>query len=755
MPNIRRLRIVRTVGWLAAAAGGALLAGASRAENPAEVLELPQVGIVGTTPLPGSGIALRDLPANAQIYTSRDLRRQGAASITDFLERNGGGVGLNAAQGNPYQPDVNVRGFSASPLLGTPQGVSVFFDGVRINEPFGDTVNWDLIPQSAISSIQLIPGSNPAFGLNTLGGAVAVYTKSGASEYPDKPGFGANVTAGSFGLRRLVLDSGGKSGSWDWFATANDALDRGWALHNQSRVRQLFAKIGWQDDRTDLDLSFSAADNRLEGTQTLPASFDDPRQPYTYPDTNTNRVAFLAFKGSHALTDSWLLSGNAYLRRFRNRNVSSNVNEAFDGAGSAEATNDAASIDQTGQGAGLQFTGSDRIAGRANKLVLGLGIDEGRARFRRSSQDAQFTPDRGTIGTGSFMPDTDADSKTRYGGVYASDALSLDERWTLTLAGRFNRADIRIADRSGIAPELDGQHRYTRFNPALGLTFNPSVALTTYASYNEGMRAPTAIELTCADRNAPCKLPNNFLADPALKMVVSKTFEVGARGKLGGETKWSAALFRTDLRDDLQFISSTGVAVNAGYFQNVGTTRRQGLELGASTRLGSALAFSMRYDWIDATYRTGFVENSPANSSADANGAIVVQHGSRIPAIPRQSLKLRADFDAGEKWSIGANALVASSIQARGDENNLDVHGRVPGYARLDLDTRYRYSRRLDFFGRIDNALNRRYANFGILGTNVFTGPSQTFDAANPRTEQFLGRGVPRSVSTGLQYLFD
>jgi iron complex outermembrane receptor protein len=755
MPRRRKLRWIRTVARLCAAAAAAFLVDLSRADNPAEVLELPQIEIVGTTPLPGSGIALRNLPANAQIYTSRDLHRQGAANITDFLEQNAGGVSLNSAQGNPYQPDVNVRGFTASPLLGTPQGVSVFFDGVRINEPFGDSVNWDLIPQSAISSIQIIPGSNPAFGLNTLGGAVAVYTKSGANEYPDKPGFAANMTMGSFGRRTLVLDTGGKRGPWDWFATADDTLDGGWALHNASRIRQLFAKVGRQDDRTDLDLSFCVANSYLAGTQTLPASFADPRQPYTYPDTNINRVAFVSLKGSRLLSGTWLLSGNAYLREFRNQNISSNVNDAFGPADSVEATNDAAWIDQTSRGAGLQLSGGDRLAGLLNKFVLGLGIDEGRARFRRSTQDAQFTSDRGTIGLGSFMPDTDSDSTTRYLGAYVSDALAFGPRWTLTVAGRYNRADIRIADRSGTAPGLDGAHRFARFNPALGVTFNPSAILTTYASYNEGMRAPTAIELTCADPSAPCKLPNDFIADPALKKVVSKTIEVGARGHLGDDTNWSAALFRTDLHDDLQFISSNGATVNAGYFQNVGTTRRQGLELGTSSRLTRALSLSLRYEWIDATYRTSFVENSPANSSADADGAIVVRGGDRIPGIPRQTLKLRAEFDATGQWSVGANVLFSGAIRARGDEDNLDVHGRIPGYGRLNLDSRYRYSRRLDFFCRIDNALDRRYANFAILGTNVFTGPANTFDAANPRAETFLAYGAPRSVSVGLQYQFD
>src|SRR6185437_11274022 len=113
--------------------------------------------------------------------------------------------GVSAAQGNPYQQDLNFRGFTASPLLGTPQGVSIFQDGVRVNEPFGDVVNWDLIPQSAIASIQLIPGSNPAFGLNTLGGAVAIYTKSGA----EFPGADVEVSGGSFGRKTAEFEWGG------------------------------------------------------------------------------------------------------------------------------------------------------------------------------------------------------------------------------------------------------------------------------------------------------------------------------------------------------------------------------------------------------------------------------------------------------------------------------------------------------------------------------------------------------------------
>ena len=745
-------KVLTCMPWLLVCAA-AQAQNAEPARNRAEVLELPQVEVIGTTPLPGSDVPLTKLPANAQVFTSDHLRQQQQNNITEFLEQNGTSLTVNAAQGNPYQPDVNYRGFSASPLLGTPQGISVFVDGVRANELFGDTVNWDLIPQSAISSIQLIPGSSPAFGLNTLGGAIGIYTKSGASEYPNKPGGSVTVSGGSFGRRTLGFETGGKRGNLDWFLTGNGVRDNGWAQQNSSRVNQLFGKVGWQDASTDLDLTVTLAKNRLAGTQTLPLSFTNIREPYTFPDLNRNRFGQVALKGSRALSDDWLFSGTSYARRFELRNVSSNVNEEADDDDASPATNDRSRVAQTSYGLGLQLLNTARLLGRPNQVSFGASIDQGGARFTRASQDATFTSERGTVPLSEFMPDTDADTRTRYLGVFASNSLDLSPQLTLTLAGRLNQARVRIEDRSGSAPELDGSHTFTRFNPAIGLNYNPFKTFTLYGGYNEGMRAPTAIELTCADPNAPCKLPNNFLADPPLKAVVSKTFEVGARGKVNAKTSWNVAVFRTDLHDDLQFISSTGVALNSGYFQNVGTTRRQGFELGGNTRFGP-FSTSLHYSFIDATYRDGYSANSPANSSADENGVIRIGSGNRIPSIPRHSLKIRAEVNPTANWRVGANVLVASSVFARGDENNRDVNGRVPGYAVLNLDTRYRFNRQIEFFARINNVFDRRYSNFGVLGQNFFTGPDRGFDGGNPRAEQFRGYGAPRGAWIGVQYRF-
>ena len=713
--------------------------------------------MIGTTPLPGLGTAIADVPANVQVFGNRDLARQSTLDVSGFLDRNANSVGVGSAQGNPYQQDLAFRGFTASPLLGTPQGVSVFQDGVRINESFGDVVNWDLLPRSAISTVQLIPGSNPVFGLNTLGGALALYTKSGA-QYP---GASLEVSTGSFRRRSATFAYGGAGERIDYFATGNVADDGGWAEHNGSRLRQFFGKLGYQHERADLDLSLTVADNALQGAQTLPVSFlDTPRQAYTFPDINRNRLTMLAAKGSRFLDDSSLLGGNAYVRRYRNDNTSSNVNNDFGvldpdtgRAQDNEATNDRSETDQKSWGAGLQWTRPHRIAGHGNQLVIGASIDGGDTRFRQQSQPATFAADRATVATGDYMAETDVATTNRYLGAFVADTLALADDWTLTFAGRYNHARVRIADRSGSDPRLDGEHVFARFVPAVGVNFKPSTALTAYASYNEGMRAPSPVELTCADAAAPCKLPNIFVADPALRKVVSHTVEAGARGNLGPALEWSAAGYRTDLDDDIQFIASGKGAVNAGFFQNVGRTRRQGVELAATARSGG-LAISAHYSHTGATFRSAFVAASPNNSSADAAGAIQVRPGDHIPGIPADSLKLRADLDV-EAWAIGAGVVLVSSQYARGDENNRDAAGRVPGYALVDLDARWNLTPALQWVAGAANLFDRRYQNFGQLGANAFNGPDRSFGPAlgiDPAREQFRAVGAPRTLWIGIRY---
>jgi iron complex outermembrane recepter protein len=743
------------IAWGSAAAGTDQ---GPQPANPAEALELPTVTVVGTTPLPGLGTPLEDVPANVQTYASGDLARQHQASATDYLARNAGSISANSTQGNPFQPDIAFRGFTASPLLGTPEGLSVFQDGVRINEPFGDVVNWDLIPQSAISSIQLIPGSNPAFGLNTLGGALAIYTKSGA-EYP---GGALEVTGGSFGRRSAELEWGGARGALDGFITASYFNDDGWADHNPSQVKQLFAKAGWQDAKTDLDLALTAADTALQGTQTIPLSFlADDRQAYTWPDTAANRLALLTLKGSRFLDSAVLLGGNAYYRSYRSTSLDSNVNGDYGHVDPAtgvpdlvQGSNAVAQIREDGFGGGLQLTVS--TAGRhPNQLTLGANDDAAHSHFQQLAQIAAFTADRATVGIGPFMPVTNADTDNNDLGLFVAEAYHLTPHWTLSASARYDRAEARISDLSGLAPQLDGRDVFTRFNPAAGANFNPHPGLTLYAGYSEGMRAPTAIELACAAPSAPCQLPNDFVADPPLAAEVARTLELGARGH-STLWQWSAAAYRSRTSHDIEFISTSPGAANSGYFANIGATRRTGLELAAATRAGP-LSLSARYSFIDATYRSTFSESSPFNSTASSSGAILVTPADRLPSIPRQTLKIRAEYDFTGRWSLGAGVLASSGAYARGDENNADDNGPLPGYLVVDFDARCRLSGNLELFARVNNAFDARYYDFGILGENFFTGPGHSFGpvaGSAPVATQFRGPGAPFGVWVGLRYGF-
>jgi len=728
------------------------------AQDARPVAQLPSVEVVGTTPLPGIGTPLNQVPGNIQTIKSKDVGSQRALNVSDALNRSAGSVNINDTAGNPFQHDVNLRGFTASPALGTPQGLSVFIDGVRVNEVFGDTVNWDLIPSAAISSITIIPGSNPVFGLNTLGGALNVSTKSGLKN----AGTSIQTYGGSFGRSVVEFESGGHGDSEDYFVSANSTHESGWGKHNPSKVQQVFAKTGFHGDSTDVAVSLTLAHTRLEGNQSLPLSFmDDFRQAYSWPDFQTNRLAFLHVTAEHRFSSDLLIEASAYYRQLQTHVLNSNVNNNFDttqppGPGNQPTGNAINQVDQYRPGASLQLTSLAGLFGHTNQLIVGASSDAGRTEFTQSSQEAGSSRD--TSSSSPISLDTSLHARATATGLFVSDNFGIDDKTFLTLSGRYNHATVSLEDRLGTA--LNGEHSFNRVNPAVGIAYNPTNAVTAYAAYNEGMRVPTPVELSCADPNAPCSLPNAFSSDPALKPVISKTLELGARGRLGTSIGWSGALFRSVLDDDIQFISSGGGATSAGYFQNVGQTRRQGLELGLSAE-SERLTMSAHYSYIDATFRTPAILHSPSNSSATALTCatcadIQIQPGNRIPGIPHHILKFAAAYAFGTSASVGASVLLQSGQYARGDENNQDVNGPVPGFAVVNLDARYRLAPGWELFAKLNNVFDRRYSTFGTLGQNAFTGPGNTFDnsGATWRDEQFRSVGAPRGAWIGLAYAF-
>lgn len=810
-------------------------ASAVLADGGTDPVRLRPVNVVGTTPLPGIGQVLNEIPAPVQSATGADIERSQALDLSAFLSRGLGSVHVNEVQNNPFQPDVNYRGYTASPLLGTPQGLSVYLDGVRLNQPFGDVVSWDLIPRSAIASLALMPGSNPLFGLNTLGGALSLQTKDGRSH----PGSALQAIAGSHARRAVEFEHGGANArGLHWFLTGNLFREDGWRDDSPSDVRQLFGKLGWADARTDLALSLAYADNRLTGNglQEQRLLDRDYKSVYTKPDETNNESLFLNLTGKHALNDAVLLSGNVYYRKIKTTTFNGDINEesleqsvyqpgaaeqaalaaagysGFPTAGAnaantpfpywrcianvllgdepAEKCNGLINRTRTEQenyGLSGQFTVLGTLAGQRNQFTAGAGFDASRMDFRQTAQFGYLNPDRSVTPVDFFADGTsfdddgspidsrvDLSGRSRTWSVFATDTLSIRDLWHLTLSGRYNRTQIRNRDHitpGGGTGSLDGDHTFSRFNPAIGLTFTPSPAFNAYAGYNEGSRTPTAIELGCADPASPCKLPNAMAGDPPLKQVVTKTWEAGVRGSVAGSAAWSAGLFRAENVNDIMFVADDQAGF--GYFKNFGKTRRQGLELGLNSRIGQ-IDVGVNYTWLDATYQSHEIVNGPGNSTNDAGagyeGNIEVSPGKRIPLIPRHLLRARADWQVSHAWSVGLGMVAVAGAYARGNENNQHQAdglyylgaGKSAGYAVFDLSGRYRATPQLSFFGQVNNLFDRKYATAAQLGSTGFDargnfvarpfGPADN-DALVGAT--FYAPGAPRTLWVGVRYEFD
>jgi hypothetical protein len=302
----------------------------SRAVTMSIGAQSAKVDVVASTPLAGSDLSGDQVPGAVQSATAADIEASGAANLTDFANRRLNGVYLNDMAGNPYQADVNFRGYTASPILGTPEGISVYVDGVRQNQPFGDVVSWDLIPQNAISEITMVPGSDPLFGLNTLGGALPVRTKDGVSD----PGIGLSATYGSSGRRQIQGEyGGGKATGFNWFLAGNGFHESGWRIASPSDVKQGFVKLGWRTDKTEAALSTSYAynslgANALQDYRLLAANYSSG---YTFPDTTGNRSPSFNLTLRHTFNASWAFSGNAWYRNIRTEIVNPNYNNDASG----------------------------------------------------------------------------------------------------------------------------------------------------------------------------------------------------------------------------------------------------------------------------------------------------------------------------------------------------------------------------------------------------------------------------------------
>lgn len=733
------------------------------------------------------------VPGHVQVASAEQVARSQPLDLTDFLNRNFSGININHAQNNPLQPDLNFRGFTASPLLGLPSGLSVYQNGVRINDPFGDTVNWDLIPLSAVGSVQLLAGTNPVFGLNTLGGVLSLQMKNGF----DNPTTAAQVDAGSFGRWMGFVQHGANNGRWGYYVNADYFQEDGWRDFSESDALRLHGSVSFRDEASSFDLSLGYADTELRGNGPSPAELlaIDRKQVFTHPDITQNKLASISLEGTHALSSVMRLAGNAFYRDLDTDSFNGDgaifeecdvdgeevlVEDEFtdvDGDGQCSAEDDTdiepvldfdgnpieAEIDdeelnainnistrsQEIYGASLQLGFHTGSVDRANDLTLGVSFSEADTTFNSNVEVAQLLEDRGTSRTGIFASEfiTDVSSSTSIASVYIADTWDVTETIALTLAGRYDSTRIRLEDRTGETPELNGSHEFSRFNPGAGMTFRLTRSLVLYVSANQSARAPTPVELACASEDAPCNLPNAFLADPPLDEVVATSYEIGLRGD-AGPWHWHAGAFQTTNKDDILFQTTGGATANVGFFDNVADTRRAGIELSLDRR-SDRVDWYIEYSFIDATFEDDFIVNSPNHPIFDEDlaelageGKLLVPSGATIPGIPRHQANTGIDFAFTDAARIGADVVYRSGVYLRGDEANL--LDETDGYAIVNLRGEYRFNDHVIVFARIENLLDEDHETFGLLGE-----PEEVFPAfTDPR---FYGAGPPLGAWVGVR----
>jgi iron complex outermembrane recepter protein len=747
------------------------------AETP---LTLPPVEVVGATPLLGSGVDRDKVPAQTHVLTDQDISRNGYPQALRALNEDVPGVTLDAAAGNPFQPNLLYHGFLASPLQGNPQGLAVYLNGARFNQPFGDTVNWDLIPDLAIDRMDLV-GSNPVFGLNALGGALSVRTKNGFTYQ----GGEVDLLGGSFAHYQGNFQYGVQSDNVAAYAAATGLHEGGWRDLQSSNLGNFFGDLGWRGYGGEVHINVTAAQTRLNGPGTSPVELlaVNPSAQFTAPNLITNKYTQVNLTGSYDINDTTSLQGLVYytylLQKVYNGNVP-DLSPCNDGSGLlceapgvvgkglngnpiADFLNggpyselDQQSTNTNGYGVSLQVTNRDDLFGRPNQFIAGFSFDGAQTLFGASSQIGGLSlSDRVFAGPGTTIDQSDGSIapvrvaiSDAYYGVFFTDTLDFTSQLSGNVAGRYNLARIDLSDQLGTA--LTGNHTYSRFNPAGGLTYKIFPGLTVYASYADANRAPTPAELTCASAASPCSLANFFTGDPNLHQVVSHTIEAGVRGQFrpleGTTVRSSIAYYRSTLDNDILFVNSP--IQGRAFFQNVGTTLRQGVDFSLQAQTDRLLAW-FAYSYIDATFQTGFTESSENNPGADANGNIQIQPGNRLPGIPRNLWKLGVDYKVTDAWTVGGTGVAASGQFLFGDEANLTP--KTPAYLALNLHTSYQLTPHLQLFGLVENALNTTYYTFATFSPTSSVPIIQVPGATNTRS---YSPAAPIAGTVGIRVTF-
>ena len=739
------------------------------------------IDVYSSSPLPSIGLPKSMVPANIQTINSNELDAQSGVSIADFMVNNLQGVTVNEIGGNPFQLELNFRGYNATPISGNPQGLSVYIDGIRANQPFSNTVLWDLIPNFSISNMQMVAGSNPVYGLNTLGGAMSMQTKSGQNFKKEV----IDVSAGSWARNTSVVEVGGvlADSNMDYYIGFEHFNENGWRKFSPSHVNQIFGKLGFESEMSRYEVTYTGAHNLLIGNGLTPKDLLGAERDgiHTLEDETKNEYSQLALNMSHFFNEESMIAGNIYYKRSDRATYNGDLNDDYcdstrgdedecsvESLAAYDADNDDTNLYegvlnrtntlQDAFGINLQTTFDQDWYDRRNQIIVGVSAEYSQIKFKQTEQEVKTLALNGFFGGDlqGIEQATGLTGKTKTYGAFVTNTHSLNDRLNINTAIRYNHVQVDNRDTfngPGSSASLTGKHHFERFNPSIGVTFQPNEILSTYASYSESSRAPTSIELGCANPAQPCNLPTQMADDPPLNQVVAKTLEGGVSGKVTKDTSWNMSIYHAINHDDILFVYANA-SNGLGYFTNVDETTRKGLDVGVSTKFNK-LSLNFNYGFVMAQYGTNFTLVSEVNSSA-SDDVIQVSDGDYLPNIPKHHLKIRADYEIKPRWNIGATLTAFTESYMMGNENQQHdssggLQGEIPGYAVVNLDSQYNFHDNWELHAKVINLFDQDYYSGGRLAqTSVQTDRS----FGDERSVASLIPGAPRAGWIGISKSF-
>jgi outer membrane receptor protein involved in Fe transport len=685
--------------------------------------EIVVIGRLPRLPLPPSSV-----PAAVQIVDKSELQRPGPLGLPELMADRIPGLTLSDEQGNSYQPDISLRGFQASSVTGVPQGVSVFLDGVRVNEPTAEEINFDLLPTEDLERVEVVPGPSVLFGRNTLAGAIDLITrrgKEGAAAF-------AEISAGSTRFRKLRGTLSGGKGPFDFYLSAMETEEDGWRQASGARLAKGFAKLGFRADGTDVTLSYQHVDNRISEAGPLPASelAVDRTANYTAGDFFAPRLDQLVLNFRRDLSDRVVLSANGFGRLLHVEQF--NVNQI--------AENTRLFSDTASAGTTVQLDCTASLFGHLNLLTTGVEYGHSDVEvsvFNEQDLDTKARDLQDSVGA--YLQDTFR---------VARGALRENDELILTGAVRWDFIRHRIADESPSSPgreNASGISVFRHVDPLIGLNYNLSPDHGVYFSFSQGFRAPALLELTCAGPAAICPgLQAGTAPDPVLNPVRATNYEIGLRSRPLPWLSGQVSAYLTNVFDDIFSVSPAGTA--GVYFQNIGRTRRQGVEASLRGKPVGWLEASLGYALTYARFEDD-VELATARRTSVCNGLSCTESvpaGSDFPLVPRHRAHAAIELRPTGWLALSLDGTYVGAQRLRGDEEN--VSPRLDPWFRLDGGVRLSFGHLVTSL-RFTNLLDARYNTFGTFAPNA--------KLPGYPVEQFLTPGAPFQVFATVSYLLE